>query len=419
MKKLFLLCISGFMLVTLSADTQTFSVIHTFSGLRDGGFPQSGVTLRDGVLYGTTWVGDVNTAPLGTVYQMKNVGSNWNLDTVYIFHGEDGADPLARVMFGPDGHLYGTTPQGGAYNGGIGTVFSLIPRSQLCRTANCFWTENVLHSFSGVDGTFPGNGDLIWDQDGNIYGTTINAGYFEDQSNGNVFQLTPSGNGWTVTSLYSFPISGPDGRAPYGGVTFDKNGNLWGTTSAGGEADQGTVFELKYVVGVGWQETVVHSFQGDSDGSIPAATLTPDSSGNLFGVTAGGGSGGGGTIFELSPSGNSWTFQVLHNFPGIQNALCGPEQPLTMDGQGNLYGTTYCSGANQKGNVFKLTNTPNGWVYTSVYDFTGGSDGLKPLSQVTIDTDGTLYGTTSEGGGGVGSSCTPYGGCGTVWMIKP
>lgn len=109
---------------------------------------------------------------------------------------------------------------------------------------------------------------------------------------------------------------------------------------------------------------------------------------------------------------------MLHSFPGTKGTYCGPSAALSLDSAGNLYGTTLCDGANQQGNVFKLTNTANGWVYSSIYDFTGGSDGGRPVSNVTIDTDDTLYGTATQGGSFAGD-CVYNSGCGTVWMIKP
>ena len=183
----------------------------------------------------------------------------------------------------------------------------------------------------------------------------------------------------------------------------------FGVTRSGGPQNYGTVFELKYVTGVGWQEIPVYNFTGSTDGSDPSG-VTFDGSGNLYGVTRNGGSGGGGTIFELSPSGNSWTYKLLHSFVGPPG--CGPARPLTFDGTGNFYGTTICDGDYTVGNIFKLSNTGNGWVYSSLHDF----DGLKallgafPESNVTIDTDGTLYGTANAGGSNNN---------GVVWMIKP
>lgn len=138
-----------------------------------------------------------------------------------------------------------------------------------------------------------------------------------------------------------------------------------------------------------------------------------DGAGNLYGVS-GGGDGGGGTIFELSPSGNTWTYTRLYSLTGPPG--CGPAAALSFDSAGNLYGTTYRAGASENGNVFKLSNTPNGWVYSSLYAFTKGADGGWPSSNVSIDTGGTLYGTTRFGGNTEGA-CAPNG-CRVVWMIK-
>ncbi len=118
----------------------------------------------------------------------------------------------------------------------------------------------------------------------------------------------------------------------------------------------------------------------------------------------------------MSPSGDTWTFKVIYTFTGVLNSPCGPTRSLTFDAAGNLYGTTQCDGSFYEGNVFKLTNSQNGWVYTSLHDFTGGADGGGPFSEVAIDTDGTLYGTTIEGGN---RGCDSGSGCGVVWMIKP
>jgi uncharacterized repeat protein (TIGR03803 family) len=205
-------------------------------------------------------------------------------------------------------------------------------------------------------------------------------------------------------------------------VFRNSNGNLFGTTANGGSGNWGTIFKLTYTVGVGWQETVIYTFQNTTDGQSPIGTLISDASGNLYGSTTKGGTStaGGGTIFELSPSGNTWTFQTLYTFSRDRVYNCGPFAALSMDSAGNLYGTTFCDGANNMGNVFKLTNTGNGWVYTSLHDFTGGSDGAMPYSNVTFDSDGTLYGTTREGGSFDGScGNVGVGGCGVVWMIKP
>ncbi len=400
----YLILLTLFTLLMPAAHAQSFSVIHAFTGSGgEGRLPFAGVTIRGNALYGTT------SGNCGTVYQLAHAGSNWLLSTLAAL--PHNCDPHSRVVFGPDGHLYGTSSGGGTYYNG--TVFKLTPQVGPCKDAACYWTVSDLHDFgSGTDGQQPGYGDLIWDQQDNIYNTTMGGGV---SGYGTVYELRPSGNGYTESVLHSF--SGPDGAYPFNGLVFDNKGNLFGTTCCGGGSNGfGNVFELTYVVGVGWTAHVIYNFQNASDGTVPIGGLIFDSDGNLYGTTSDGGSGGG-TVFELSPSGNAWAFKLLYSFPG-RGGLCGPSATLTMDGAGNLYGTTECGGIYNWGNVFKLTNTVNGWVYTSLHDFTGGTDGGSLFSTPAIGTDGTLYGTTVLGGD---PNCTGsgYSGCGVVWMIKP
>ena len=391
-------------LLASSAYAQTYGVIHDFiAGGVDGGFPLAGVTLHNGSLYGTTSAGGVHGA--GLVYQVKRSGDGWLTFPIYYFQGgNDGLAPGARIVFGPDGNPYGTAALGGPYRG---TAFSLTTSPTICKAVRgCGWNYNILHEFmSGdSDGAQPSYGDLLFDQAGNIDGTTFQGG---PGLKGTVYQLTRSGNTWNESILHFFKGAPDDGASPQNGVISDANGNLFGTTATGGQYDSGTVFELMYVNGQ-WTEKILYNFQDSSDGSFPVAGLMFDKAGNLYGATAVGGSAGGGTIFELSPAGNTWTFNVLYSFSGFRG--CGPEASLTMDNAGSLYGTTYCDGLLSGGNVFKLTNTGNGWNYSSLHDFAGRPDGTHPISNVTIDSDGTLYGTTKEGGSL---------GLGVLWMIKP
>ena len=159
-----------------------------------------------------------------------------------------------------------------------------------------------------------------------------------------------------------------------------------------------------------------YSFQSGNDGGYPVAGLIFDQSGNLYGATSDGGSGGGGTFFDLTFSNGIWTLNTLYSFTGIAGNQCGPWGTLVMDGAGNLYGTTLCDGAKNAGSVFKLTLSSGKWTYTSLHDFTGGSDGGNPISNVVFDANGNLYGTTYIGGlaGGCGGT-----GCGVVWEITP
>jgi uncharacterized repeat protein (TIGR03803 family) len=390
-----------------AAEAQTFSVIHAFNGV-NGAAPYSGITIRAGVLYGTTLCTHYCSGS-GTVYQINHVGSDWVQSPIVLF-SSGASNPQARVLFGPDNHLYGATTFGGPQ--GIGVVFTLTPLATICRTANCFWKESDLHDFTGnPDGWGPGYGDLIWDAMGNIYGTTSDGG---TSDLGTVYQMTKSGNNWMEAPIYSF--TGPDGAQPAAGVVLDSNGNLFGTTFEGGSHGFGTAFELTYTKDSGWTETVLYNFQNLSDGQQPIAGLITDGAGNYYGAATDGGSSGGGTVFELSPIGNTWSFTVLYSFSGQQGKYCGPQASLTMDNSGNLYGTTFCDGPNNVGNVFKLTNTQNGWEYTSLHDFADGPDGAYPVSNVTVDPNGNLYGTASASGT-INNACPV--GCGTVWMIKP
>ena len=393
-------------------------MIHNFTGAGDGANPEAGVSIRAGSLYGTAYNGGNG---YGTAYEVIRLGNNWGTVPIYLF--PPGSHPRARLVFGPDGHPYGSTAYNGINNSGYGIVFNLIVPLTICKTANCFWTENVVHQFSdnGVDGANPGYGDLTWDLQGkNFYGTTVAGGLGPAQGFGTAYEVQPVGNHWTEAPIYEF-AGAPDGASPQNGVIVDSTGNnLFGTTLNGGlfnncsnnNANCGTVFQLTFIPGVGWTEPLppLYSFQNGSDGSLPVAGLIFDSTRtNLYGATSDGGMGGGGTVFELSPSGDTWTFKLLYSFSGPPGQQCGPRATLTMDTAGNLYGTTYCDGATF-GSVFKLTNTGNGWTYTSLHDFTGGNDGANPISNVTIDTNGNLYGTASKGG-----SLSD----GVVWQITP
>ena len=162
--------------------------------------------------------------------------------------------------------------------------------------------------------------------------------------------------------------------------------------------------------GSGWIENVIYNFRDGTDGGYPYAGLIVDQSGNLYGTTTDAGTGGGGTVFELSPSGGGWTYSVLYSIAGPFGYQCGPAWALVMDVGGNLYGTTQCDGASGRGNVFKLTPSNGSWTYTSLYDFTGGSDGWLPLSSVVFDANGNLYGTAAAGGADDK---------GVVWEITP
>ena len=376
----------------------TYTELHNFTGGQDGANPEAGLTMDvPGNLYGTAVDGGNGCSPYGgcgTVFKLKRSGSNFLFDPLYSFISGDGTYPSARVIFGPNGTLYGTTPF--TYeNGYFGTVFNLRPFPTVCKVALCTWMETPLYIFQGgSDGAVPGYGDLLFDGAGNIYGTTEGGG-----TQGVVYELTPSGSGYKESVLYSFS-GGTDGSTPYNGVIFD-NGNLYGTTYVGGLSSVGTVFELTPQGGGRWTESCLYSFRNGNDGGYLWAGLIPDQSGNnLYGATSDGGTGGGGTVFELTLGANcSWTLKTLYSLTGTAGKRCGPRGTLFMDGSGNLYGTTYCDGVNNAGSVFMLTPTSQPpWTYTSLHDFTGGSDGGNPYGNVVFDANGNIYGTASTGG---------------------
>ncbi len=373
---------------------------------------------------------------------------------LYKFTGlPDGEQPYAGLVRDANGNLYGTTLNDGQW--GCGTVFKVdtggkesvlysfaghwtgdgeSPYAGLIVDANGnlygttyyggpddFGTvfkvdtsgnETVLFTFGSVAGPLDGigpYGGLVRDPDGNLYGTTYRGGQAEE---GTVFKLDTSG---TETVLYSF--TGNDGANPYAALARDQHGNLYGTTSVGGAFSSGKVFKLTHFSG-GWKESALYTFTGGIDGGSPYAGLVLDSSGNLYGTTARAGIYDAGEVFKLEPSPRgAWNITVLYNFTG-QNDGGLPYSGVIFDKSGNLYGTTYTGGYYQAGTVFVLQPTVNGqWKEAVLHHFTGGADGGNPYSGVIRDSQRNLYGTTFSGGN-VDYNCNP-GGCGTVWKLTP
>ena len=406
-----------------SSQAQTYSVIHNFSGGADGANPYAGITIdQAGNLQGTATGGGLG---YGTVFKLKHSQSGYTFGILYSFTGgSDGAYPYNGIVIGSNGSLYGSTySHGGSGCGGngCGTVFNLRPPATFCRSILCPWMETGLYTFMGNnDGSEPTQGtNVIFDQMGNIYGTTVSGGAY---GQGTVYKLTRSGSGWTESIIHTFGAPG-DGAQPLHNVIFDASGNLYGTTSSGGANNNGTLYQL-VPSGSGWTENILVSFSlSGSAGGIPYAGLLIDQAGNLYGATSanasGGGPptgyGGGGAVFELIPSDGSWTLKVLYGFPNPGGGYhCGPYGNLVIDAVGNLYGTTYSDGAYGYGSVFKLTPASGQWTYTSLYDFCSGgwpcSDGQLPSGDLTMDASGNLYGTASRGGSNT---------YGVVWKITP
>jgi uncharacterized repeat protein (TIGR03803 family) len=391
-----LLAIVSLALIALPAGAQSYSTLYSFTGGSAGLGPYVGVTMdHAGNLYGTTANGGylggncLQDLGCGLVYKLTPHGSDWTLIPLYGFMGgNDGNLPLSRVVFGPDGALYGTTQEGGigCYLEGCGTIFRLAPPANFCRSILCPWTETVLHRFNGFDGEMP-MGDLVFDQSGNIYGTTVKGGMDND---GTVFQLSHSSGEWVLNTLLSF--SWGNGAYPESGVIFDQAGNLYGSTDGGGDG-VGVIFEL-VPLGSSWVDTTLYIFQDGFDGGDPSGGLIFDSAGNLYGATFGGGADGRGTVYELSPSNGNWTLTPLHSFTGGQGGGTNLAS-LTWDPAGNLYGVSTGDGLYDRGFVFELRPSNGVWGFTDLYDFPAG--GGNPYGTL-LWNNGTLYGTTLYGG---------------------
>jgi uncharacterized repeat protein (TIGR03803 family) len=384
-----------------AASAQTYTVLHSFTGGGDGSEPSAGLTMdRAGNFYGTTIFG--GSHGLGLVFKLAQKNSNWIITPLYSFAGgTDGAEPmLADLAIAADGTIYGTTPVAGntgCFGEGCGIVFRLRPSPTRPASPITPWHEDVLYRFLDLQGPFA-SGKLTFDGAGNIFGTTQGGGNFEI---GIAYELSPSGGGWTENTIFDF-----QNIAVPGGLIRDSAGNLYGVTRGVGGRDYGNVFKLSFT-GTHWISVTLYTFRYEEDGGFPRGDLIADAQGNMYGSTSGGGTGNGGAIFKMSPDGQGgWIHTTLVDLDGTE----GPQEALTIDSAGNLYGTTFGNGAFQKGNVFKLTKNGNTYTYSSLHDFTGGTDGGFPFSSVAIDAQGNLYGTASSGGDHF---------LGVVWRITP
>jgi hypothetical protein len=344
----------------------TENMLYVFQGVSkgDGSTPSGGLVIDSaGNLYGVTAYGGTGDCVLlgsvvgcGTVYEIsppKEKGGAWKETILYSFPtAKRGYLPNGNLVFDSAENLYGATTFGGTkgttcdnfYGGQCGTVFELSPP----KSKGGKWTEKVLHSFaSGTDGANP-NGGLVLDGKGNVYGTTFGGA---DESGecgvvgcGTAFEIEPPATkegAWKEKILYRF--HGQDGATPTAGVILGKNGDLYGTLSAGAVSGNGAVFRLAPTAGHGlWNETALYRFSDGNDGANPGAGLVFDAHGDLYG-TAYRGSGGSqyGDVLRLSPpsSGKGWSVSVLYGF----HTTSGPGQPntsLIFDRAGNLYGTS-------------------------------------------------------------------------------
>jgi uncharacterized repeat protein (TIGR03803 family) len=381
---------------TVSAQTE--KVLHDFTDSPDGAYPQQSALLPlGGKFYGVTDLGGAYNH--GAVYQLIP-GSNgtWTESVIYSFTGgEDGSFAIGALIADKAGNLYGMTNAGGLQ--GTGTVFELS-------NSGGSWQETVIHSFGeGFDGQYP-QGPLVFNAAGDLFGTTVLGGGL---NGGTVFEMTPSNGTWTETVLHNFGGTG-DGYLPYGGLTLDAKGNVYGTTQAGGSNSClglgcGIAFEL-VSVGGGWTENILHQFAGGTDGFYPNPQLAIDKNGNLYGTTIYGGGQGTctsgidsvscGTVYELSYRNGGWHEAILHRFTG-GNGGSQPSAPLTFDSSGNLYGETAQVTGNN-GTLFRLApTTTGGWTFKQLFTF-NITDGANPEGGLRVGANGVLYGTTIYGG---------------------
>jgi uncharacterized repeat protein (TIGR03803 family) len=267
-----------------SNGTWTETILWAFTGGNDGGAPQSPLTLKGNVLYGTTPEG--GPTGNGVVYELQQVNGVWQEQPIYSFAGgsNDGCYPYTGLVFDKHGNMYGTAESCGPNM--AGAVFELVKSKKT-------WTEQILHFFSGNSDGASANGGLVFDKAGNLYGMTQSGGTY---TSGTVFELSPSNGSWTEQVIYNF-TGGADGGFPGDSVILDNKGNLYGTAFNGGNLGWGTVFELSPSDG-GWNQTVLYSFTGGNDGALPLASLLRKGN-KLFGVAVEGGSAFEGSAFEI------------------------------------------------------------------------------------------------------------------------
>jgi uncharacterized repeat protein (TIGR03803 family) len=311
---------------------------------------------------------------------------------VYSFSGQQ--SPVSGVIFDTNGNLVGAKSITSGFNFN-GSIYRLL------RNKKGLWFQKVLHNFNFYSTEGYGPSAVIFDANGNLYGTTIGGGA---HGGGTVFKLSPASSGlWPVTILHTFG-SDPDGsRQPTYGMSFDANGNLYGVTLQGGPKDGGTVFGLTPASSGDWTEAPVYSFNdGPSDGCHPDGPLTVDANGNLYGTTYSGGAQGGGTVFELMPGpGGQWTEKVLFSFPTSGPGGYAPANGVTLDAAGNVYGTTSIGTFPLMGAVFKLSAEADGhWSRKILHIFgTHPTEGGGASGSLIFDTAGNLLGANTATGG--------------------
>ncbi|HLV80721.1 MAG TPA: choice-of-anchor tandem repeat GloVer-containing protein, partial [Chthonomonadaceae bacterium] len=348
------------------------TTLHSFTG-PDGASPTAALLQgSDGALYGVTYSGGAANA--GALFKLATDGSGFTV--LHSFQSGEGFAPSGSLLQDGGGVLYGTTLYGGSGHGG--TVFALHPDGT---------GFTIVHAFSPSSGGYYPDGALAMSSAGRLYGVTYAGGL---KGGGTVYTLSP--NGRIFATLHNFSGS-PDGSSPEGGLLLGSDGRLYGTTLYGGAYAAGSVFRIATN---GTAFTTLHSFQG-TDGSNPYAGLCQASSGTLCGTCFSGGANSVGSIYALGPDGSGFT--VLHSFNGGSDGA-NPDSGLILGSDGLLHGATYYGPLNGRslGTLFALT--PTGSSFSTLFAFDAGfSDGTQAgYGSLALGRDGCYYGTTETGG---------------------
>jgi len=420
--------------LTTVASAQTETVLYTFTGLADGGNPSDLIADSHGNFYGVnvfggSYTGVCSFPGCGNVFELSPNGSGgWNETALYDFSGgSDGGIPFSRLYLDASGNLFGTTENGGDTGdigcggviAGCGVVFELSPNGIGS------WNESTIYTFTSATGALASS--LVSDGANNLYGVTDVLG---KNSFGNLFELSPNGSGaYTYRTIYSF-TSGKDGGRP-NSVVIDSTGDLFVSTTQGGVTTGfctnlrgcGTIDEFKPNSSGNFGGHVVYAFQGKRDGAFPVG-LSFDNSGNLFGSTVYGGLDsvctgsflGCGVVFKFSPiSGGGLRGQTIYLFTNGSDGAYANTVP-SFDSSGNVYvASQQASTCSFCGSAIKLTPSGGNYTESTLYSFTGGTDG-GVSNRLYVDSSGTIYGTTLLGGD---LSCQLDGppGCGVFYQI--
>ena len=416
-------CRAGVLFLTLTcvqlamlqnAAASSGKIIYSFAGGADGAYPESDLILdAAGNLYGTTNGG--GTSNCGTVFELIRTQAGWKHQLLYSFSGGpgDGCGPQAGLVFDSVGNLYGTTSGGGANDGclslfgGCGTVFKLVANSR------GGWNESILYNF----GTFSGEGndpntDLVFDSQGNLYGTTLYGGGMGCRGLfvygcGTVFQLKPQPNGtWVESTIYQFAGGPNDGAAPTSSVVLDTQGNITGVTEFGGTAPChvgggyqgcGAVYQLAPTSEGGWTETLLYSFHRYQGTAVYPSGGLIVADGGMLGLSSAGGNAFG-TVFELQQTKNGWEQIVRYRFFGDPDGTF-PIGRLVRGTNGNFFGATTAGGPQilGYGTVFELMPTKNRWNrWQERILLNGDSTNGYPEAGPVVDSQGHVFGTFSD-----------------------